>query len=65
MLAVQRESGDMTIDNTPIDDGDPFEQGKRAKLNRLPDKNPYPAGSEQYRRWEAGYKFVEQGLAAV
>jgi hypothetical protein len=58
-----------------IDDSDPFEQGKRAKFNSAPGKNPepqnsypqnpYPKGSEQHQRWEAGYKFVEQGLAAV
>ena len=52
------------------DSRDPFEQGKLAKINRRPDQepaphNPYPEGSEQHQRWEAGYKFVQQGLAAV
>ena len=49
---------------------DPFEQGKLAKLQREPEhepmpSNPYPEGSEQHQRWAAGYKFVQQGLAAV
>lgn len=53
------------------DSRDPFEQGKLAKLKRQPDQqeptppNPYPEGSEQHQRWQAGYKFVQQGLAAV
>jgi hypothetical protein len=48
-----------------MDDNDPFEQGKRACFNREPHHNPYPKDSEAYRRWEAGYKFVERGLVAV
>jgi len=47
------------------DDNDPFEEGKLARLNREPRKNPYPKDSEQYARWEAGYDFVEHGLASV
>lgn len=52
------------------DNRDPFEQGKLAKINRPREheqgpRNPYPEGSEQHQRWEAGYKFVQQGLAAV
>lgn len=46
-------------------DNDPFEQGKLARLNNEPHRNPYPKDSEQYRRWEAGYRFVEQGLTSV
>lgn len=46
-------------------DNDPFEQGKLARFNHEPRKNPYPEDSEQYERWEAGYKFIEQGLVAV
>jgi hypothetical protein len=47
------------------DDNDPFEEGKLARFNRQPRKNPYPKGSEQHERWEAGYKFIEEGLLAV
>lgn len=47
------------------DDGDPFEQGKLARFNGEANTNPYPEESEQHARWEAGYKFVAQGLAAV
>ena len=47
------------------DDGDAFEQGKLACLNNEPHNNPYPENTEQHQRWEAGYKFVEQGLIAV
>ncbi len=46
-------------------DNDPFEQGKLARFNHEPRNNPYPKDSEQYARWEAGYKFIEQGLVAV
>ncbi len=45
------------------DHNDPFEQGKRARCNHEPHDNPYPKDSEEYRRWEAGYKFAERGLA--
>ncbi len=48
-----------------VDDSDPFEQGKLAKFNGEPDENPYPKNSEQHERWDAGYKFVQHGLAAV
>lgn len=47
------------------DDTDPFEQGKLARFNNEPDENPYPRNTEQHQRWEAGYRFVEQGLTAV
>ncbi len=47
------------------DDNDPFEQGKLVRFNREPRNNPYPEDSEQHARWEAGYKFIEQGLVAV
>jgi hypothetical protein len=47
------------------DDNDPFEEGKLARFNHAPRKNPYPKDSEQHARWEAGYDFVEQGLASV
>jgi hypothetical protein len=47
------------------DDNDPFEEGKLARHNRAPRQNPYPKDSEQYERWEAGYDFIEHGLAAV
>lgn len=62
------------------DDGDPFEQGKlarfnQAKLERISNdelhgdsvshENPYPENTEEHRRWEAGYKFIEQGLMSV
>lgn len=47
------------------DDGDPFEQGKLVRFNNEPNDNPYPENTEQHQRWEAGYKFVEQGLMAV
>ncbi|MBX9709548.1 MAG: hypothetical protein K2X60_00770 [Xanthobacteraceae bacterium] len=46
-------------------DNEPFEQGKLARFNHEPRKNPYPKDSEQYQRWEAGYRFIEQGLVAV
>ncbi|MGO4716809.1 hypothetical protein [Bradyrhizobium sp. 2TAF24] len=63
--AFSREHATMGTDNR-----DPFEQGKLAKINRPREheqgpRNPYPEGSEQHQRWEAGYKFVQQGLAAV
>ena len=48
-----------------IDDNDPFEQGKLAKFNGEPDVNPYPENSEQHQRWQAGYKYIEQGLSAA
>jgi hypothetical protein len=44
---------------------DPFEQGKLARLNGEPRKNPHPENTEPHRRWEAGYRFVEEGLTAV
>jgi hypothetical protein len=44
------------------DDNDPFEQGKLARFNNEPHDNPYPEDTEQHERWEAGYRFVEQGL---
>ena len=47
------------------DDGDPFEQGKLARFNNEPHDNPYPENTEQRERWEAGYRFVEQGLMSV
>jgi hypothetical protein len=47
------------------DDGDPFEQGKLAKFNGEPENNPYPKDSEQHQRWDAGYRFIQQGLPAV
>ncbi len=51
--------------NMVADDNDPFEQGKLARFNREPRTNPYPKDSEQYERWEAGYKFIEQGRVAI
>jgi hypothetical protein len=59
-MANQQGAWDMAAD-----DGDPFEQGKLAKFNGEPDKNPYPKDSEQHQRWEAGYRFIQQGLPAV
>ena len=47
------------------DDGDPFEHGKLARFNNEPQYNPYPENTEQHQRWEAGYRFVEQGLMSV
>lgn len=47
------------------DNSDPFEQGKLARFNQEPRKNPYPEGTEQYARWEQGYDFVARGLVAV
>lgn len=47
------------------DNHDPFEQGKLARFNHEPRKNPYPEGTEQHDRWEYGYDFVERGLVAV
>jgi hypothetical protein len=44
---------------------DPFEQGKLARLNGEPRRNPYPENTEPHRRWEAGYRFIEEGLTAV
>lgn len=47
------------------DDDDPFEQGKFARFNNEPHDNPYPEDSEPHQRWEAGYRFVEQGLLSA
>ena len=60
----QRSERHMTAD-AAAGDNDPFEQGKLTRFNREPRKNPYPKDSEQHARWEAGYKFIEQGLVAV
>lgn len=66
-MSVQRErdmAADMKAGVAAVAD-DPFEQGKLARFNREPRQNPYPEDSEQYERWEAGYKFIEQGLVSV
>jgi hypothetical protein len=68
LVMMARSAGEYATMGT--ESRDPFEQGKLAKLRRQPDHdatphNPYPEGTEQHRRWEAGYKFVQQGLAAV
>ncbi len=55
----------MTKQDMAAGDNDPFEKGKLARFNREPRKNPYPEDSEQHERWEAGYRFIEQGLVAV
>jgi hypothetical protein len=53
--------GDTMAENTK----DPFEQGKLARVNGEPRKNPHPENTEPYRRWEAGYRFIEEGLTSV
>ncbi len=64
----------MAGDNTIFDAGiidetsfgeDAFEKGKRARCNReAAEESPYPRGSEQHRRWMAGYRYVSEGRMA-
>ncbi len=53
-----------TIDDTNLGE-DAFEKGMRARCNRAAaEESPYPYGSEQHRRWMAGYRYVSEGRMA-